>query len=160
MNEETELSKLQKFHAIFSNYFQYWYCESCEVQFESQVGLANPRCPLCDAPSIPWIVAAAREAKKDAKEYESKYNEIVLEKERFFRQLIGIRNICGNFGYVETEETVPQFINRKLEEYEGLLDALPSELRTLFNNGKAKENEKTMSTNSSRSSADGSGSSP
>ena len=91
--DDNELQKLRQFYAIFSNYFKFWYCETCEVQFEHQISGNGelPHCVLCEAPAQPWVIAAAKEAKRDARIFEEKYNQIALEKEKIFKVFAGLQ---------------------------------------------------------------------
>ena len=71
-----------------------------------------------------------------------------MKKRKYLKCLLVYKKICKEFGYNDTEETLPQFLKRKLTEYEALLDALPKELRMLTNNGKAKKDEEMHNTSS------------
>jgi hypothetical protein len=126
--DPNEYAKFKEFYLIFSNYFKYWYCPTCEIQEERVISLEIPFC-RCGKQMIPWIVAAASAAKREAKEYEEKYNSIILDKERMMLKFKKIDRVCKKYGFVETEGTIEQFLEEKLNAYEGLLDALPSELR-------------------------------
>jgi hypothetical protein len=145
-----EYIKLKAFHTVFSNYFKYWFCEVCGIQMEHEVGFEPPVCSICGSPTVPWLVQAAKEQTAEAKKYEEKYNNALHEKEKILRQVQGIRNICSQYGFAESDDyMLPQFLEEKLSQYEALLNAFPEKLR--INLGKAKENEKLDSDHSSHS---------